>query len=79
MRLWQNVVQFTAGQPAPLDGLGIAVTIGNPVSPDPIWGRPYWEFAVRPLTPNAVYPQEYLTQAQPPTGEHEVQPRGKGT
>ena len=33
-----------------------------------IAARPFWRFAVRPATPQAIYPQRYLDAPQPPDG-----------
>lgn len=69
VRLWQAAVPFTAGQATPLDAVsGITVTVTLPALPSNIAGRPFWHFAVRPATPQAIYPQRYLDAPQPPDG-----------
>jgi hypothetical protein len=67
VRLWNTALGFTAGEATPLGDTGLAVTITNPALP-PIGGRPWWNFAARPSTPQLVYPQRYLTAGQPPEG-----------
>jgi Family of unknown function (DUF6519) len=70
VRLWQAAVPFTVGQATPLDSVsGITVTINNPPPvPSQIAARPFWRFAVRPLTPTAIYPERYQQGPQPPDG-----------
>ena len=69
VRLWQSSVPFTAAQPTALDSVsGITVTITLPVLPSHIAARPFWRFAVRPSTPQMIYPQRYADSPQPPDG-----------
>jgi hypothetical protein len=70
VRLWQAEVPFTDGTPAQLDLVsGLAVTIHMAALPSgPLEARPFWDFAVRPNTPQQVYPQRYLQGPQGPTG-----------
>ena len=70
VRLWQAEVNFTDGTPAQLDTVsGLAVTINMAALPSgPLEARPFWDFAVRPNTPQQVYPQRYLQAPQGPTG-----------
>ncbi len=70
VRLWQAEVKFTDGTPVKLDSVsGLAVTINMTALPSgPLEARPFWDFAVRPNTPQQVYPQRYLQAAQGPTG-----------
>jgi hypothetical protein len=69
VRLWQASAPFTARQPAALDSVsGITVTITLPVLPIHIAARPFWRFAVRPSTPQNIYPQRYADTPQPPDG-----------
>lgn len=70
VRLWQAVVPFTDGVAAQLDLVsGLAVTIHMDALPTgPLEARPFWDFAVRPNTPQQVYPQRYLQAPQGPTG-----------
>ena len=70
LRLWQEDKPFTLGNAVELTGTGLAVTItastGNVVSVGD-----YWSIAVRPQTPNAVYPERLLAAPQPPDGPRE--------
>ena len=62
VRLWQAEVPFTSGTPVQLDttsGLAVAVTL-NALPTGELASRPFWQFAVRPNTPQQVYPQRYL-------------------
>jgi hypothetical protein len=70
VRLWRAEVPFTDGTPAQLDQVsGLAVTIHMAALPSgPLEARPFWDFAVRPNTPQQVYPQRYLQAPQGPTG-----------
>ncbi len=70
VRLWQAQVPFTEGQKTPLDSVsGVAVTIHMKKMPAaPFDARPYWHFAVRPNTPQEIYPQRYREGEQPPDG-----------
>lgn len=70
VRLWQAEVPFTDGTPVQLDNTsGLAVTINMMALPTgPLEARPFWDFAVRPNTPQQVYPQRYLEAPQGPTG-----------
>ena len=70
VRLWQAEVNFTDGTPAQLDQVsGLAITIHMDALPrGPLEARPFWDFAVRPNTPQKVYPQRYLQAPQGPTG-----------
>jgi Family of unknown function (DUF6519) len=70
VRLWQAEIPFTGGTSTDLDDVsGLAVTINMTALPSgPLEARPFWDFAVRPNTPQQVYPQRFLESAQPPTG-----------
>jgi hypothetical protein len=69
VRLWQASVPFTAAQPVALDSVnGVTVTITLPVLPSHIAARPFWRFAVRPSTPQMIYPQRYADSPQPSDG-----------
>jgi hypothetical protein len=70
VRLWQAEVPFTDGTAVQLDNVsGLAVTIHVAALPTgPLEARPFWDFAVRPNTPQQVYPQRYLEEPQGPTG-----------
>jgi Family of unknown function (DUF6519) len=80
MRVWQGQVAFdpTGGTPAQLTdltnqgmppGLQVAITVapgsGAPVAA-PVGA--YWMIAVRPSTPQGVYPEQLLVTPQPPDG-----------
>ena len=70
VRLWQGTVPFTSGTIAQLDAVsGLAVTVTIAALPTaPLASRPFWCFAVRPNTPQSVYPERYLQTAQRPDG-----------
>jgi hypothetical protein len=70
VRLWQAEVPFSDGVAQHLDKVsGLAVTIHMEALPTgPLEARPFWDFAVRPNTPQQVYPQRYLQNPQGPTG-----------
>jgi hypothetical protein len=70
VRLWQAEVPFTAGVSTQLDTVsGLAVTVNIKALPTaPLLARPYWSFAVRPNTPQMVYPERYFDGPQPPDG-----------
>ena len=67
LRLWETDVPFTLGTAVELPGTGLAVTLTATPSGTLHIGD-YWSFAVRPSTPNAVYPERLLAAPQPPTG-----------
>ena len=70
VRLWQAEVPFTAGTPAQLDTVsGLAVTVTLTALPTgQFLSRPFWQFAVRPNTPQQVYPQRYIENGSAPDG-----------
>ncbi len=70
VRLWQATVPFTVGTAAPLDTVsGLSVTVNiNSLPTAPFALRPYWNFAVRPNSPQQLYPARYLEGPQPPDG-----------
>jgi hypothetical protein len=70
VRLWQAQVPFTSGQQVQLDNVsGLAVTVKIKALPTgSLLARPFWCFAVRPNTPQQVYPQRYLEGPQPADG-----------
>jgi hypothetical protein len=70
LRVWQQELSFTAGTPVPLGDTGIQVTLQTANSA-PFHLGDYWMFAARPSTPQEVYPERYLTTAQPPDGPRE--------
>jgi hypothetical protein len=67
LRLWQEQLDAKVGQAVTLRDTGLQVTLtadgNNSIAPGV-----FWIFAVRPTTPQAVYPQRYLAQPQPPEG-----------
>ena len=67
MRVWQQQLPFTPGTPVPLGDTGVQVTLQTSNS-EPFHLGDYWMFAVRPSTPQQVYPERYLTTPQPPDG-----------
>lgn len=67
LRVWQQEIIFVPGLPARLGNTGLTVTLrtrGNA----PFHTGDYWMFAVRPATPQAVYPERYQNDFQPPDG-----------
>ena len=67
LRVWQEEIVFTPGTAQTLGETGLAVTL------QAIGGRPfhlgdYWLFAVRPATPQMVYPERYWNNLQQPDG-----------
>ena len=81
IRVWQGQVAFdpTGGTPAPLTditnqgmppGLQVAITVapgsGGGQVAAPVGA--YWMIAVRPSTPQGVYPEQLLVTPQPPDG-----------
>lgn len=67
LRLWEDQVNFTVGTPVVLAGTGLQVTLTKS-SVGPLHIGDYWCIAARPSTPNAVYPERFLTAPQPPDG-----------
>ncbi len=69
VRLWQAAVEFDAGVVTPLDDVsGITVKIAMTALPDTLALRPVWRFAVRPSTPQNIYPERYSDGPVPPDG-----------
>lgn len=66
LRVWQGTATATPGQPAPLGSTGVQVTLTS--STGAFHPGDFWRFAVRPVQPTIVYPERYLTAAQPPEG-----------
>lgn len=67
VRLWEDQVAFTVGTPVELADTGLQVTITK-ASAGALHIGDYWQIAVRPLTPNTVYPERLLAAPQPPDG-----------
>jgi hypothetical protein len=71
VRLWQASLDFTVGTPQLLDlvsGLQVTIKKISTLPAPPFALRPFWNFAVRPNTPQQIYPARYLEGAQPPDG-----------
>lgn len=70
VRQWQAEVPFTSGKQTHLDTTsGLAVTVALKALPaEQFVSRPFWQFAVRPNTPQRVYPQRYLQGGSTPDG-----------
>jgi hypothetical protein len=74
LRVWQSQIAFNPGGSTVLltddvtgASTGVQVTISTPSGIAPTPGA-YWLIAVRPSTPQAVYPERLLTAPQPPDG-----------
>jgi Family of unknown function (DUF6519) len=65
LRIWEQELSFTPGQEVTLGNTGIKVTIQLPG--DAHIGD-YWQIAVRPASPNEIYPHR-LESFQPPDGD----------
>ncbi|HEX2047681.1 MAG TPA: DUF6519 domain-containing protein [Acidimicrobiales bacterium] len=67
LRVWEQALPFTRGTAVPLGGTGLRVTLditgAGTFSPGD-----YWLVAVRPSTPELVYPHRFLDVPQPPDG-----------
>jgi Family of unknown function (DUF6519) len=68
LRLWEEELPFSSGQPVTLTGTGLTVTITFGGSAGALTVGQYWMFAARPNTPAEVYPHRYLFAPQPPEG-----------
>jgi hypothetical protein len=68
VRLWEQELTFTAGQPVTLTGTGLSVTIDLGGSAGALTIGQSWSFAARPNTPAEIYPHRYLQAPQPPDG-----------
>jgi hypothetical protein len=67
LRVWQEEVTFDAGNAYPLGTTGVTVTLRTQNNHKFHIGD-YWMFAVRPATPQTVYPERYQNGFQPPEG-----------
>jgi hypothetical protein len=67
LRVWQQEVVFTPGTVMSLGNTGVQVTLDAPKGTSFHLGD-YWLFAVRPATPQAVYPERYQQSPQLPDG-----------
>ena len=76
VRIWQGLQSFTVGQavdlvdPVKNAATGFAVTISAPAA-EALAPGAYWQIAVRPSTPQLVYPERLLSKPQPPDGPRE--------
>ena len=70
LRVWQQQLTFTPGTAVTLGQTGVAITLETP-STVPFHLGDYWMFAVRPSTPQEVYPERYLQAFQPAEGPRE--------
>lgn len=66
LRVWQQEVVFTPGQAIALGDTGLLVALGAGGSQFHLGD--YWMFAMRPATPQTVYPERYQQMPQPPDG-----------
>jgi hypothetical protein len=64
LRIWEQEISFTAGTEVTLGDTGIKVTIQTSAN---FHVGDYWQIAVRPASPNEIYPQR-LESFQPPDG-----------
>jgi hypothetical protein len=76
MRVWEQQLPLTPGTSQTLGNALTMVQTGYQVTLTSVNGQPfrvgdYWMFAVRPSTPQLVYPERYLASAQPPDGPRE--------
>jgi hypothetical protein len=74
LRVWQSEIAFDAAGGTVLltddvtgASTGVQVTISAPQG-EPLTSGAFWLLAVRPSTPQAVYPERLLTAPQPPDG-----------
>jgi hypothetical protein len=67
LRVWEQEVVFTPGMPTALGDTGLQVTLQNSAA-GPFHLGDFWMCAVRPATPQVVYPERYLAWPQPPDG-----------
>jgi Family of unknown function (DUF6519) len=72
VRIWQAEQDYTPGGVALLDGTngtnnGVVVTLTTPLNV-PMTVGAFWMIALRPGTPQAVYPERFLNSPQPPDG-----------
>jgi hypothetical protein len=76
VRVWQAELSFQRTgdtveliDPASGASTGVQVTISLPPG-DVLTVGAFWQFALRPATPQGVYPERLLTAPQPPDGPH---------
>jgi len=68
LRVWKEQLDFTPGTPVLLGTTGLQVTLQTTSSDGQFHIGDYWLIAVRPGTPQQVYPQRYREDFQPPDG-----------
>ena len=68
LRIWQERITASAGQAVPLGHTGLQITLQASGGAPAFGVGDFWMFAVRPRTPQAVYPERYLQAPQPPEG-----------
>lgn len=68
LRVWQQEVVFTPGTPVALGDTGVLVTLATQAPSQSFHLGDYWMFAVRPATPQTVYPERYQNAPQPADG-----------
>lgn len=66
LRVWEQEIIFTPGTAVSLGNTGLQVTLHAPGNV--FHTGDYWLFAVRPSTPQEVYPERYRKAFQPPDG-----------
>ncbi len=70
LRVWQQELPFAPGTAVTLGDTGVQVTLTSKNN-DPFRVGDYWMFAVRPGTPQQVYPERYQAAPQAPDGPRE--------
>jgi len=71
LRIWHDIATFVPGQPVALGATGLTVTLQVPTGGTAGAALPvgaYWLIAVRPSTPQQVYPERLLADFQPADG-----------
>lgn len=69
LRVWEQELPFTPGTPVTLGDTGVQVTLAS--ASGLFHTGEFWRFAVRPRTPQGVYPERYLVEPQPGDGPRE--------
>lgn len=73
VRVWQAALPLTVGSPVTItdpttgNSTGVTATISLAAG-SKLPGGAYWQIAVRPSTPQGVYPEDLLNAPQPPDG-----------
>jgi hypothetical protein len=67
LRIWQDTATFVPSQPVALGATGLTVTLQVPTGAALSVGA-YWIIAVRPSTPQRVYPERLLANFEPADG-----------